>query len=101
MILLSPKVPMQRLRDIKVIHAGKDTFVYDLERTFVFELPEHIQWNGQASGPDHQAWLLEKDLLTRKERPSWVGEPLGNRPANHRCVSGFAGGLQHGLQLLF
>lgn len=81
---------MQRTHDeaypgpwrMRVTHLVADdrrdvALIYDLERTFVIEVPKRLlpcigQWPpDRSTDPNLRAWLLHKGLLTTAESPDW------------------------------
>jgi uncharacterized protein len=80
--VISAATPVDRLREIKFVrgHDGR-SLVYDLERTFLFEVPEELH-DLEFGVPDARAetWLREHDLLTDRPRVLPVQEPTAPLP---------------------
>ncbi|QUL38772.1 radical SAM/SPASM domain-containing protein [Erythrobacter sp. JK5] len=65
-----------RLRDTRLISREPDgPLLYDLERTYLFEVPDEMsdrlgQWPPARSDPALERWLADNDLLTRLPVPA-------------------------------
>ncbi len=72
-------VSQRRMRATHILASTSDepSLIYDLERTYVIEVPEHLRrfldrWPPKASiHPSWRDWLIEKGLFTDAPKPDW------------------------------
>lgn len=77
-----------RFRNVFPIQSNfsERTILYDLERTFVFDIPNDFQsefatWPPfEDITPETRQWLIEKDLITNSDKPNWSHDTFRDVP---------------------